>query len=460
MRNKLSKTARVSVKGLVSLFVIPGILALNSIPVFADEPATVTVKTTQNVNIRIYGFVETDLINDSTQPGFYEESDTPAIPKPNTYAGNNGRTIMSVRNSRLGFDFTMPPTEAGLKSEAILEFDLRGNQAANTSPGTAGGTQSERDFFCSPTIRVRHAYLNLTSGAENLKFGQTWSLFAWQPYYFPSEPIVAPSAGELYRRYPQIRATDSRPLGIIGLSDWTLESAADIAKPAEMDSELTDFHAGARISSNKCKAATGLSSGSNMVGLSLASSWVWIPITTAKIGNQTGQGYALDALIPIIPSKDGKDMSNNLSLTAEYSNATGVGGLELAGANAGVTAPTAAQMGTTSPLDSGIAGINIKGSLELIQFETFRANLTYVMPSPKWAVSTGYAEARPDNIGDFAASASCISLYQYYYGSLFYTPLQWLRFGLEYAEFHDTYTDLKAPNAQDNRIQFTTYLTF
>jgi hypothetical protein len=334
-------------------------------------------------------------------------------------------------------------------------FQLRIGLTRNTS-----GTQSEANFFNNPTARIRHAYLNLTYGNENAKIGQTWSLLGWQPYYFPSEPVDSGQVGELFRRFPQIRFTDSRSLGVIGLNDWTWETAADVAKPAEMDSDLTDFHAGLRISSNKCKAATGFSSGSRMVGLSLASSWIWEPITTANIGKQTGQGYALDALIPILPSKDGIDMTNNLSLTAEYSHASGIGGIELPSATAGIISPTAAQMGNGIPLDSGIAGVNLLGALDLIQFENMRADLTYVLPFNQWAVSMGYAEVRPDNLGDFKASTSYISAYTFYSGSLFYTPLKWLRFAAEFAEFHDTYLDPKAPNAQDNRLQFTSYIMF
>ncbi|MGA2090344.1 MAG: hypothetical protein ABSH12_02655 [Endomicrobiales bacterium] len=461
------KKSSKSMKGIISSLIIMGMIAPSVTSVFADDQPSTFNTTYANCNVKMYGFIESDMISDSQQPSFYEESDTPALPKSNTYAGNNGRVITGIRNSRLGFDITMPETDSGLKTEAILEMDFLGNQSANTTPGNAGGTQSERDYFNNPTARIRHAYLNFTYGNENAKFGQTWSLLGWQPYYFPSEPEVSPTVGQLYRRFPQVRFTDSRSLGILGLSDLKLESAADVAKPAEMDSDLVDYHAGLRLSYDKIKAATGLSSpsGDRMVGLSIASSWIWEPITTVNIGKQTGQGYALDALIPIIPSKDGKDMSNNLSLCGEYSHASGIGGLELAGATAGITAPTAAQMGNGNPLDSGIAGINMRGALDLIQFETARADLTYVLPCPQWAVSTGYAQVRPDNLGDFVVmstnkSTSFISNYAYYYGSLFYTPLKWLRFAAEFAEFHDTYVDVKAPNAQDNRLQFTTYISF
>ena len=48
------------------------VLAMLAVNVRADETATLSVKSIPNVNIRMYGFIETDLINDSTQ-GFTEE---------------------------------------------------------------------------------------------------------------------------------------------------------------------------------------------------------------------------------------------------------------------------------------------------------------------------------------------------------------------------------------------------
>jgi hypothetical protein len=163
----------------------------------ADETATLSIKSIPNVNVRLYGFIENDLINDSTQ-GFTEEMDNNLVAKASTDAGLHHRTIMSVRNSRLGFDVTFPKTENGLATEGIFELDFLGNQAVNTTPGNTPGTQTERDFFNNPTVRVRHAYANITyNDAWNAKIGQYWSLLGWQPYYFPSEAIIQPSVGQL-----------------------------------------------------------------------------------------------------------------------------------------------------------------------------------------------------------------------------------------------------------------------
>ena len=177
----------------------------------------------------------------------------------------------------------------------------------------------------------------------------------------------------------------------------------------------------------------------------------------------TGKVVAFDALIPIIPSSDGKSTSNTLSLTMEYSNGTGDGGLEVAGATGGVgQVTTDGTIGTTGvgALDSGIAGISKGNNLDLIHLQTYRGNFTYMWPGSHFANSAGYANTDFLNASDFTAAAGQILRYQYYYGNMMYLPLPWLRFALEWAQIKDQYNDTANRYAYDNRVQFTTYLTF
>jgi len=473
MKNKTQETLSKAACSLLALAMIAG-------PSFADETATLSIKSIPNVNVRMYGFIENDLINDTKQlvtgSKVVEELDNPTIPKANaaTYAGRHGETIDSIRNSRLGFDVTLPKTENGFATEGIFEFDFLGNQAANITPGqttAAPQTQTERDFFNNATVRVRHAYMNLTyNDAWNAKIGQTWSLLGWQPYYFPSEADVQPNVGQLYRRFSQIRLTNTSKLLD---ENWTIESAIDAAKPAQLDSALPEGHAGLRLASTKYKAVSGLGSSTPMVGLSLAASAAVIPVRTSGAAlagvahtnatpDQTGTVVAFDALIPIIPSSDGKSTSNTLALTMEYSNGTGYGGLEVAGATGGLGAPGDGAIGTTGtgPLDSGIAGVSAGGNLDLIHLQTYRGNFTYMWPGSHFANSIGYAETDILNMADFAPAATQILKYQYYYGNVMYLPLTWLRFALEWAQIKNQYNDVANRYAYDNRIQFTTYLTF
>src|SRR5256885_1115908 len=97
----------------------------------ALENATLGVSKIKDLNVRIYGFVETDVIHDTTQ-GFTEEQGNNLVPtrtpagktSPVAFAGQNGRTIMSVRNSRLGFELGLPKTEKGLATKAVIELDF------------------------------------------------------------------------------------------------------------------------------------------------------------------------------------------------------------------------------------------------------------------------------------------------------------------------------------------------
>jgi hypothetical protein len=458
-KDKVAEALKRLVSSLLALTVVAG-------PVFADETATLTIKNIPNVSVRMYGFIENDVINDSTQ-GFTEEMDNNLVAKAGNaagtaqnYAGTHHRTIMSVRNSRLGFDVTMPKTEDGLATEGVFELDFLGNQGIDTTPGAAVGAQTERNYFNNPTVRVRHAYVNLTyNDAYNAKIGQYWSLLGWQPYYFPSEAIVQPAVGQLYRRFPQVRLMDTLKV----TDDWTLESAIDAAKPADFNSAITDFHAGLRLASTKYKAASGIGSGTPLVGLSAALSGVLIPVRTT-VGSSNGSAVALDALVPIIPSSDGKTAGNTMSLTGEYSNGRGIGGLELAGATAGVPTPTAANLTSASGdtnglLDSGIAGI-VGGTIDLIHFQTYRGDLTYVYPNSKWSNSAGYADVETLNMSDYGGGAGLAPHMQYYYVNGMYMPLSWLRFALELAQTKDTYNDPNNRYAYNTRIQFTTYITF
>lgn len=440
--------------------------AMIGVQAHADETATLSVKSIPDVNIRMYGFVENDLINDSKDISALEELDNPLVPKANTWAGQNGKTLMSIRNSRLGFDVTMPKTDAGLMTEGIFEFDLLGNNAESESIGaTATSAETERDLYNNAAVRIRHAYVNLTDGQWNGKIGQTWSLLGWQPHYFPAEPNVAPTVGMLYRRFPQIRATNTQDL--MGGS-WTLETAVDAAKPAEMLSQNLEYHGGIRLASTQYKAGVWAGSGNNVEGLSLAASGAIVPIRTGD-GSPTGSAVALDAFVPIIPSKDGKDPSNTLSLLGEYCNGTGIGGLELAGLTGGVGAVTnlvqANKLNTQTAIDSGIAGISTLGYVELLHVQTFRASLQYILPYPKWSVNGGYADDEVFNLQDFGAPGSATELAtsphdQYYFGDVQYAPLSWLKFGLELAQIKTTYNDPNNTHAYDNRAQFTTYFVF
>lgn len=431
-------------------------LAVAASPAAALEPLTLGTSSLKDATLRLYGFVETDSIYDTTQ-SFNEEQGNNLVAQRSTYAGQRGRDQMSVRNSRLGLEFGVPAAENGIKAKAVFEMDFLGNNGTNATPGSTPGAQSERDFFNNPTARVRHAFVEVSKDELALKMGQTWSLLGWQPYYFPGEAVVLPGVGQLYRRFPQVRVTDTHAFG-----DWTLESAFDAAKPAEMNSGSPEWHGGFRWASTKLKGASISGSGTSMVGLSAAVSGALIPIRTQSIGSPTGGAVAFDVFVPIIPSSDGKDRSNTLVWAGEVMSGAGVGGLEFSGLSSGVSGVSAATPNAGTAIDSGIAGLNATGNVELIRYRTWRTHLQYSLK--KWSVSTGYAQVEGRNLDRFSyttAKANAIApKIQYGYVAAFYDPVNWLRFAAEVNQTRDTYNDPSNRFATNNRYQLTGFFLF
>ncbi|MDD5658365.1 MAG: hypothetical protein PHF00_14030, partial [Elusimicrobia bacterium] len=266
-------------------------------------PAAAAESPLRNIALRFYGFIQTDIIADTTA-GFNEEQGNSLVPPraaapgaPNS-AGRHHRTQTSVRNSRVGLDLGLPKAD-GSDVRAVFEFDLMGNNAPNTQPGSSPKEQSERDFFNNPAVRLRHAFVSATRGAWNAKLGQTWSLLGWQPHYFPAEAIVQPGPGQLYRRFAQARITLTQVIK----ETWELETAADLAKPAQMDSGSPEFHAGARLASTRVKGASISGASASMEALSAAVSCAFIPVRTASLGSPTGEAVAFDIFFPVIPSR-------------------------------------------------------------------------------------------------------------------------------------------------------------
>ena len=439
-------------------------------PVAALEPLSIGTSSLKDATLRVYGFVETDSIYDTTQ-SYTEEQDSAApltrntisktggAPGATNVAGTRSRDMMSVRNSRLGLELNVPAQDNGIKGKAVFEMDFLGNAAVNTAPGAAPGSQTERDYFNNPSVRVRHAFVEVSKDEVGAKLGQYWSLLGWQPYYFPGEAVVLPGVGQLYRRFAQARVTDTHVFG-----DWTLESAADAAKPAEMNSGSPEWHAGLRVASTKYKGASIAGAGTQMVGLSAGVSAALIPVRTQSAGNPTGGAIAVDLLVPIIPSSDGKSRDNTLVWAAEGVTGRGVGGLEMAGLTFGVPGVTAAGSNAGTAIDSGIAGVNTSGSnIELIQMRAFRTHLQYSLA--KWSASVGYAQVEGRNLDRFAAANTAAAFgispkLQYGYVSAFYDAATWLRFAGEVNQTKATFNDPNNRYARNNRYQLSAYFMF
>jgi hypothetical protein len=162
------------------------------IPILAITGLAQQARAEDNKRLEIYGFVQMDAIYDFNRvdPNWastLRPSKIPVTCPGDAGCGQDGQTIMSVRQSRLGFNGFMP-TEAGeLKTK--FEFDMFG----------VGGDEGQT------TIRLRHAYGEVGAFLA----GQTNSLFM-DGDVFPNTIDYWGPTGMIFFRNIQMRWTPVR----------------------------------------------------------------------------------------------------------------------------------------------------------------------------------------------------------------------------------------------------------
>jgi len=151
------------------------------------SPAAVSAENEKRARLDVYGFAQLDAIHDFARvdPDWnatLRSSRIPVTCPRDAGCGNEGETILSVRQSRLGFKGFLPTRFGEMKT--IFEFDLFGVGE------DAGQT----------TFRLRHAWGEL----GDFGAGQTWSLFM-DPDVFPNTVDYWGPSGMVFLRNPQVR---------------------------------------------------------------------------------------------------------------------------------------------------------------------------------------------------------------------------------------------------------------
>lgn len=421
---------------LASLYVHPALAAVNLI----DK---------DDWKVDLGGFIETDLIYDTTK-SFNENIGNNPVVAPN---GQKGRTQLSVRNSRLSFN-VMAPTVGEWRSRGYMELDLLGYDAAPPS-------QSEASFFNNPTMRIRHGYLSTEKEGWQFLSGQTWSLFGWQPYYFMPTIQVSPIPAMLYGRTAQIRMVKAFD---------SLQMALGIMRPPQRDGNLPGLEGGVRWAMNSWAGAfTGGATGSHKpqplsVGLSGTVRNFEIttdPATSQKTASYTGSAGAVDVLIPVIPSSDGKDVAHNLVLGGEFTIGSGYG--DQFGGWTGLQPNPLSSAGSNpdkgNNLDAGIGGFGNDG-FTLIKLQTYNAYAQYHWSESLW-FSGGYSQLSAINMTAININNGTKVAYdkeQSYFFNISHDCTKQVRVALEYANVQTHYVD--GTTAQDNRFQYSTFFMF
>ena len=449
-------------KNLRTLGPILVFVATLSILTPQKSTAAVTLLDQNEWKVMLGGFAETDIISDSVR-SLTEVSGSTAIDRPGTYAGDNGRTQFSVRNSRFAFT-VLPPLQNDWKTKGYLEFDLLGY---DPSPSTSAPTNSEASFFTNPSLRVRHAYLSAETGSLQILVGQSWSLLGWEPSYVLSSVSVAPVTGTLYQRTPQALFIYSAALN----DTDKLQFGLSFERPTERDSDYPNVDAGIRYVMGS--RLSGFSAATGEIGaepLSVAASGSYRSFLTPNSDGVTtdasryyGGAVALNALVPILASSDGKDTSNTLTATGEYTAGSGYSDSfpsftgNLAQLANGTTTPTMPN------LDAGLASFDTSGNFQLIRLQSWNAQAQYHLPQG-WNsfVTAGYGQLYSLNMINFTANTPTGKvLYDRSddaFINLFHDFTKQLRVGLELDRMSTHYVD--GVMAYDNRYQVSAWLRF
>jgi len=420
-------------------------------------------------SVEIHGFVQADIINDSTQ-SFNETVGDGAVKQNGSVAGDNGWTQFSERNSR--FDFLAKDSVGGWDTKGYLECDLLGydptSSYATAAPGGAAPTNSEYKFYTQPTVRLRHAYLQADSDGWTILAGQWWSLFGWNMDYVLSTVTEAPVMATLYERTPQLRImkTFGDPAGA------QLQLAADLEKPDEVSSQVPNVNFGIRFLMNDFKARFCSATGAAKlmpfsIGLSERNSTITydnqgLATTFNQNATMTGSAIAADILLPVLPASEGKD-DPSIVLTGEWSAGAGdVDQFNGGGFNGGLAAVSAAA-GSGANLDPGILGVaTADGTIGFVQIQSINAEIqAYLPPSIGTIITLGYGEIfSPNVLGMVGGTWNDDKVM---FANVMQDMTKEIRVGLEYATFDTHFATAGAHlsnDATDNRVQLSTWYRF
>jgi hypothetical protein len=368
-------------------FIQAGLLAVVAVLLLAraaraETPpvaSTAAAPAPEGVKATVYGFVELDLMHDSTQ-SFSEAVTNNTMARPGTLAGDNPRTQFTARDSRVGLALQSPAL-GRVRTSAVVEVDFFGNQPTNAT---------EDAVFSAPALRLRHAYMRFETPVVDVLAGLTHDPFGLGGYgFYPNTVAFLGVTGQIYHRDAQLRL--SRKFSSDGMD---LDLVAAAVRPAQRDGEMPDIQGGARIAWDGWRgvAAQGASP-ARVQPVAIGVSGVYrrfrVPAFTASVANpneQDGWGAAVNVFLPLIPASSADDLGNTLSATGEASMGTGVANF-YTGLTGGVLFPVLPNPAMTLPvpvytpnIDPGLVTYDAAAQLRTVNWRALVVGLQYRFP--------------------------------------------------------------------------------
>jgi hypothetical protein len=468
-------------RSLMSLLLALALVSLY-MPAFADESSSDSMEDvnnaigalTQKVDalaakgpaVEFHGFVQSDMINDSTQ-SFAETVGDGSVKQGGSVNGANGLTQFSLRNSRI--DLLAKDSTADWNFKGYIETDFLGIPNGDTVNG------NEYKLFTQPTLRLRHAYVEGdTNDGWMIMAGQYWTLFGWNMDYVLATVAEAPVMATLYERIPQLRI--QKTLG--DNKGAQLQIAAALEKPDQDASQTPNVDFGIRFLMNDIKGRFCSSTGAGKlmplsIGLSERNADFYWNANGGQTLNQNiwASALAADIMLPVMPASEGKD-DPSIVITGEYTygagdtmpfNGGGFSGLaELGTDTTGVPASYTTLSGVTSQLYGSEAGV-VNGGLTPILLQSYNAQIQIFLPPSIGTIFTaGYGEIFASNTGAFTVAGDTVSVNDD--SNMFVNVMQDLnkevRVGLEYSQYWTHYTAAANNNPTDQRLQLSTWYRF
>ncbi len=430
----------------------------------------------------LYGFVQGDMMWNSTQSSNDFISNA-QIARPGTYAGDNGRMVFTVRDSRIGVRVQVPETK-NLRLSATFELDLLGNTGTLSAEGTAAGpgtnnNVTEASYFTNPVLRIRHAYLKAETPIVDILFGQTWDLFGFLPIYVPTIVQWPGNVGGLYARTTQLRVSHTFKSAPVNF-----EMAIAAMRPPQRDSMVPEGQAGLRLVFNKWTAVhTTYMTSTAVVPASIAVSadirQFSVPEFTSAPKNNTSiisKAIAASAYVPIVRGTK-SNKSNSLSLVGEFVYGESINDL-YTGLTGGVTNMALQAVAGVTPafnpaIDAGLVAYDKNQFLRLPTWTTFMVGGEYYFPKVDGhlAIFGSFSRSKLSDSDQFAGQATAPTMANpagtpsrvrdnemMYDVGLFGDPVDALRIGIDYAHYADTYTD--GVTATNHSVQAVGFLFF
>ena len=392
---------------------------------FYREP--LRLKVGNRLAITWFGVVQADFIYDTTR-SYGDTIGSSLVAREDTYEGTVGRFQASSRATRFGMAVDAK-TIGGVTPSAVIEADFAGDQPSNSTGA------SERSYYDSPSLRLRHGYLKLASDYVDVLIGQTDDVFGWQN---------TPSS---VSRHTQFRLSHS----FLAPSPVGIDIAAAAVRPAQRDSRTPDGQAGIRFTLNRWKGIYARDGIPTARKASLGVSGVarqfdvdaFTPPPTQTSNKLTGWGVAIDAVIPVIPAKDDYDRSNALTFAGSFLTGTGIGDLMRVDGGAEFTPLPNPTRASPPPeydanIDDGLVSFDLLGVLHTIDWQGFRVDGQYYFPGGRVRIAGIYAQAHSKNMGDLYPQGGTeidlitfmVDRLRYIEGNLFWDVTPEIRFGV------------------------------